>query len=44
VRLSEASSHGQPILQYDNQSPGSEKYVNLAMELCRRHGLPSEAA
>lgn len=38
VRLPESSSHGKPILLYDNQSPGSEKYVNLAMELCSRHG------
>jgi chromosome partitioning protein len=38
VRLSEASSHGKPILLYDGQSRGSESYIQLAAELCARHG------
>lgn len=38
VRISEASSHGKPILLYDGQSRGSESYVQLASELCGRHG------
>ena len=39
VRISEASSHGKPVLLYDGQSRGSESYVQLASELCARHGL-----
>lgn len=33
VRLSEAPSHGQSILQYDSKSIGSKKYRELAYEL-----------
>lgn len=33
VRLSEAPSHGQSILQYDSKSIGSKKYRELAAEL-----------
>lgn len=33
VRLSEAPSHGVPILAYDPRSRGAECYVNLAKEL-----------
>ena len=39
VRLSEAPSFAQPILQYDPQSKGSEAYRNLAAEFLRRHPL-----
>jgi chromosome partitioning protein len=33
VRLSEAPSHGQPIIMYDNRSKGAEMYVELAKEV-----------
>lgn len=33
VRLSEAPSHGQPIIDYDNKSIGATKYLELAEEL-----------
>jgi len=33
VRLSEAPSHGQPIILYDNRSKGAEMYVELAGEV-----------
>ena len=36
VRLSEAPSHGQSILQYDSKSIGSKKYRELAYELDER--------
>lgn len=36
VRLSEAPSHGQSILQYDSKSIGSKKYRELAAELDQR--------
>jgi len=38
VRLSEAPSHGKPILLYDGQSKGSLSYLQLAEELLARHG------
>jgi chromosome partitioning protein len=37
VRLSEAPSHGKPILAYDPSSRGSEAYRALARELLARH-------
>lgn len=33
VRLSEAPSHGEPIIIYDNKSKGAESYLNLAGEV-----------
>jgi chromosome partitioning protein len=33
VRLSEAPSHGQPILTYDPRSRGAEVYLELAKEV-----------
>jgi chromosome partitioning protein len=33
VRLSEAPSHGLPILEYDSKSVGSRKYLELAEEI-----------
>ncbi len=33
VRLSEAPSHGLPILKYDQNSPGALSYLNLAKEV-----------
>lgn len=36
VRLSEAPSHGKPIIQYDPRSKGAEVYKELAMEVLER--------
>ena len=33
VRLSEAPSHGKPIITYDSRSRGAEVYQELAKEL-----------
>lgn len=38
VRLSEAPSHGKPIIAYDPQSRGTEAYLNLAKEVMERNG------
>ena len=40
VRLSEAPSHGKPILLYDIQSRGASAYLELAQELLARHPRP----
>jgi chromosome partitioning protein len=40
VRLSEAPSHGKPILLYDIQSRGALAYLELAQELLARHPRP----
>jgi chromosome partitioning protein len=37
VRLSEAPSHGKPILLYDIQSRGATAYLELAKEVLERH-------
>ena len=37
VRLSEAPSHGKPILLYDAESKGSSNYMELAKELIAKH-------
>jgi chromosome partitioning protein len=36
VRLAEAPSHGQPIMQYDKSSRGAIAYMDLATELMQR--------
>jgi chromosome partitioning protein len=36
IRVSEAPSHGKPVLLYDYRSPGAQAYVQLATELLRR--------
>ncbi len=36
VRVSEAPSHGKPVLIYDLRCAGSQAYVNLASEVLRR--------
>lgn len=36
VRLSEAPSHGKPILLYDAESKGNNNYMDLAQELIRK--------
>jgi chromosome partitioning protein len=38
VRLSEAPSHGKPIIAYDPQSRGTEAYINLAKEVIAKNG------
>ena len=38
VRLTEAPSHGEPIVVYDPKSRGSEAYINLAKEVIARNG------
>ena len=38
VRLSEAPSHGKPIIAYDPHSRGTEAYLNLAKEVLERNG------
>jgi chromosome partitioning protein len=40
VRLSEAPSHGKPILLYDISSRGAAAYLQLAQELLGRHARP----
>ncbi|MEG0874852.1 MAG: ParA family protein, partial [Clostridiales bacterium] len=35
VRLSEAPSHGMPILKYDPKSKGAEVYNDLAKEVIK---------
>jgi chromosome partitioning protein len=42
VRLSEAPSHGKPVLLYDASSKGSQGYLALAKELLAKHGAVSE--
>ena len=37
VRLTEAPSHGEPIVAYDPKSRGSEAYINLAKEVIERN-------
>ena len=39
VRISEAPSHGQPVLLYDFRCPGAQAYVHLAGEVLRRERL-----
>jgi chromosome partitioning protein len=36
VRVSEAPSHGTPVLLYDRHCSGSQAYINLASEVIRR--------
>ncbi|WP_137388654.1 ParA family protein [Rhodoligotrophos defluvii] len=36
VRVSEAPSHGKPVLLYDNNCIGSQAYIRLASEMIRR--------
>jgi len=42
VRISEAPSHGLPVLLYDQRCAGSQAYIRLATELLRR-GAPARA-
>ena len=36
VRVSEAPSHGKPVLLYDFRCPGSQAYIQLAREVIKR--------
>ena len=38
VKLTEAPSHGEPIIAYDPKSKGCEAYINLAKEVIARNG------
>ena len=40
IRISEAPSHGKPVLLYDFRSPGAQAYVRLAGEVVRRERPP----
>jgi chromosome partitioning protein len=44
VRISEAPSHGTPVLLYDFRCPGSQAYVHLAGEVLRRERKRPKAA
>jgi chromosome partitioning protein len=39
VRLAEAPSHGQPIIQYDKASRGAQAYLALAEEIVARNKI-----
>jgi chromosome partitioning protein len=43
VRLSEAPSHGKPVLLYDALSIGTKNYIDLATEILRRDGNLAES-
>lgn len=45
VRISEAPSHGKPVLLYDMKSLGAQAYIQLAAELLKRlNDKPGESA
>lgn len=44
VKVSEAPSHGQPVLIYDVKSAGSLAYMELTSEIIKRHGEMNVAA
>ena len=39
VKISEAPSHGQPVILYDSHCIGSEAYINLAAEVLEKEIL-----
>ncbi len=43
VRVSEAPSHGKPVMLYDPKSPGAQAYARMAAELGVRFALPVPA-
>ena len=44
VRVSEAPSHGKPVLLYDLHCPGAQAYVHLAGEVLKRERTRLDAA
>ena len=44
VRVSEAPSHGKPVLLYDHRCAGSQAYIHLAAEVLRRESSRMEAS
>ena len=44
VRLSEAPSHGVPVLIYDNSCSGSNAYLNFAVEFLKQENVMESAA
>ena len=42
IRLSEAPSHGKPIILYDVMNNGTSNYLNLAKEVLERNGMASQ--
>ena len=44
VRLSEAPSHGIPVLMYDKSCPGSKSYFNLTEEFLDQEKIMESAA
>ena len=42
VKITEAPSHGEPIINYDPKSRGTEAYLNLAKEVIERNGNSSK--
>ena len=44
VRLSEAPSHGVPVLIYDKSCPGSKSYINLTEEFLNQEKIMESAA
>ena len=43
IRVSEAPSHGQPVMLYDRRCVGTESYQALANELLLRHSAANQA-
>lgn len=39
VRLSEAPSHGMPVLYYDKASKGADAYMDFAIEFLKKNGI-----
>ncbi len=44
VRVSEAPSHGKPVMLYDYRSPGAQAYLRLAAEILRQERTTARAA
>ena len=43
VRVSEAPSHGKPVMLYDYRSPGAQAYLRLAAEILRQERTTARA-